>query len=140
MKDLKDYLVNEGITKVKRELIDKILKIIVCSEKFNVSDYGAWGKNIKKEVSDWIDKNNVSNVEFYLDKDTVSQTYGDPKEIESYTDLKINWLNDYSKIMKKAKSVLNLNNDIITRSGDCNNDEWFFTGSDATHYVLIHSI
>ena len=123
------------------EIINEILTIITCSKKFNADDFGSWGKSIKMAVSKWVKENNVNNVEFYLDKDTIAETYGDPEKIESYTTLDIKWLSNYSELQKEANKVLPKNNvHIDTRSETKWNNEWFFTGSDATHYVLVKKI
>ena len=61
-----------------------------------------FAKEIWDLVSNWVNDNNVENVEFTLDKESLSDMVDDWKSIKNITEYKINFVKNYSAIMKAA--------------------------------------
>ena len=135
----------------KSEVINEILKVILHSKE-NVTlesikeDYDEeFAQEIWDYVSNWVNNNNVENVEFTLDKESLMNVWGDWKSIKNITNCKISFEEDYS-------ALCNLANDVFKRESagpgwngyarDDNrwNAEYFFTGSDCTYYVLVKKL
>lgn len=135
----------------KAEVINEILKVILHSEE-NVTL-----ESIKKEydedfaqeiwdyVSNWVNENNVENVEFTLDKESLRDVWGDWESIKNTTNCKISFKKDYSALHNLANKVFKGESagpgwNGYARDDNRWNSEYFFTGSDCTYYVLVKKI
>lgn len=131
--------------KLNNKIANEILKVITNYPEFDPDDFGKWGKEIAKKVNDWVNKNDVNDVEFTVSSEELESLYGDPDSIKEVTDKKINFVKDHSSLQKKMNDVLGKNYDGpgwngMQRYDNRWNDTYFFTGSDATHYVLVQKI
>lgn len=127
----------------RSNIIQEILNVITCSN-FKVSDYGEFGKEIKKTVTSWVTANNVTDVEIFVDNEGLSCTFGDDA-LADVTTLNINYIEDYITMQELADEKLgddcdgpNWNG--YTREDTRWNSEYLFTGSDGTFYTLIKKI
>lgn len=127
----------------QNELIQEILNVITCSN-FKVSDYGQFGREIKKTITSWVTTNNVTDVEYTVEEEGLNGIY-DTNELKSFTAKPIKFINGYCEIMDFADKVF---------KNECNgpgwdgydredtrwNSKYLFTGSDCTFYTLIKKI
>lgn len=127
----------------QKELIQEILNIITCS-KFKASDYGQFGREIKKTITSWVTTNNVTDVEIFVDNEGLNCTFGDDA-LTDVTTLNVNYIEDYITMQELADEKLgddcdgpNWNG--YTREDTRWNSEYLFTGSDGTFYTLIKKI
>jgi len=137
--------ITEQAKKLNNKIANEILKVITNYPEFDPNDFGKWGKEIAKKVNDWVNKNDVNDVEFTVSSEELESLYGDPDSIKEVTDKKINFVKDHSSLQKKMNDVLGKNYDGpgwngMQRYDNRWNDTYFFTGSDATHYVLVQKI
>lgn len=153
MKDILTFI-NEAQSNNK-EIISEILKVILyygedmpkkITRNWIKQNFDAeFAKEIWDLVSNWVNDNNVENVEFTLDKESLSDMVDDWKSIKNITKYKINFVKNYSAIMKAADEAFKGNENGPGWNGhnrDDNrwNDNYLFTGSDGTIYVLVKKI
>jgi len=139
------------INMTKAEVINEILKVILHSEE-NVTlesikeDYDEeFAQEIWDYVSNWVNNNNVENVEFTLDKESLMDVWGDWESIKNITNCKISFEEDYSALRNLANNVFKKESagpgwNGYARDDNRWNDEYFFTGSDCTYYVLVKKL
>lgn len=130
---------------MNKKIANEILKVVTNYSDFNLVDYGEWGNEIIQEVNNWINENDVNDVEFTVSKEELEDVWGNSDSIKEVTDRKINFVKDYCSLQEKMKKVLEKDYngpgwDKVKRSDNRWNDSYFFTGSDCTHYVLVHKI
>ena len=82
-------------------LIQEILNVITCSN-FKVSDYGKFGREIKKTITSWITENNVNDIEIFVDNEMLSCTFGDDA-LADVTTLNINYIEDYMTMAEQVE-------------------------------------
>ena len=128
----------------KKELIQEILNVITCSN-FNASDYDEEFVNeITETVSNWVNNNNVTDVEYIIEQEGVTDMF-DVDELKSYSTKQINFIEGYSEIMSLADNLFvdeyeGPGWDGYARSDTRWNSEYLFTGSDCTFYTIIKKI
>lgn len=129
-------------------LINEILKVITLSNVFNPENYDdEYIEFIINNVTNWVNDNNVENVEFTVSADDCEGLCGDKYIVREYTNFNVNFIScsDDNDIYDEMEKVLSENydgpgRDINNRSDDRWNSDYFFTGSDSTFYVLIKKI
>lgn len=129
----------------KKNLINEILKVITLSVNFDPNDYDDdYMEYIIDNVTHWVEDNNVKNVEFTLSKGECEDVWGDPSIARKCTNLTVNLLPEYDDVQNEMEKVLGTHEgpgwDVEQRTDDRWNSEYFFTGSDCTHYVLVKKI
>ena len=137
----------------KAEVISEILKVVLHAEPgTNVtldwikSEYDEdFAQEIWDYVSNWVNENNVENVEFTLDKESIEDVWNEWESMNDVTSCKINWVKDYEKIQKAADKAFKNNENGpgwngLARDDNRWNENYFFTGSDCTYYVLVKKI
>ena len=137
----------------KAEVINEILKVVLHAKSgTNVtldwikSEYDEdFAQEIWDYVSNWVNENNVENVEFTLDKESIEDVWGEWKSMNDVTSCKINWVKDYDKIQNAADKAFKDNENGpgwngFVRDDNRWNEKYFFTGSDCTYYVLVKKI
>ena len=128
----------------QKELIQEILNVITCSN-FKKEDYFTdFADEIVETVSNWVNDNNVTDVEYTVEKEGVTDMF-DIDELKSYSTKPINFIEGYSEIMDLADKLFENEYDGpgwdgYARSDVRWNSEYLFTGSDCTFYILIKKI
>lgn len=128
------------------KIINDILKVITCSENFDPNDFEDFGKEILNYVSNWVKENKVEKVRYYVNKEELIDFIENDFEdiIKSFTDYQIDIIDDFDKFNQLIDNSLVMGEgpgfDIQTRSEISYTDKFFYTGSDATFYVLIEKI
>lgn len=126
-----------------KDLVNNILCVIMNSKESYGDD---WEDEILHYVKKWVKKNNVKDVEYTVSTEEMIDNYGDDKLIKEIAKDKLNFVEDYTALQDKMQEVIgdscydgpgwDGNNREDTRW----NNDYFFTGSDCTHYVLIKKI
>lgn len=128
----------------KKELIQEILNVITCSN-FKASDYDEeFANEIIETVSNWVNYNNVTDVEYIIEEDGVTDMF-DIDELKSYSTKPIKFIKGYCEIMDLADKLFENEYegpgwDGYARSDTRWNSEYLFTGSDCTFYTIIKKI
>ena len=101
-------------------------------------------KEMHEEIETWINKYNVKEIEYYVNKNELEDICIEPEELTNLTNSKINFL-DYDEFYEMKDKVLSGNIegsgwDGQYRDETSYNKEYFYTGSDGSYYIIVKKL
>ena len=126
-------------------LVNEILSFVfVNNEHTNDFSEFEWYHNFVNQVENWVNTNNVTDIEYTLDVESVNNIFATEFLFE-LTYRPITLVDNYNKLEVLVDNVLQDNKtDVMFNEGlNANvyyNNEYFYFGSSGSFYVLIKSV
>ena len=109
-----------------------------------MNDFGDndWVIELKESIKEWISENDVKNVELYVSDE---ETKGLGVDMSEVTNLKVNYVETYEDLKDIVDNVFAEGYDGpgwdgFERSDTRWNNNFFFTGSDCSFYILTKKV
>lgn len=127
------------------ELINEKLKISSTNKfdkKYIIDDISGFVNGSAAQlVEDWVNSNNVENIEYYMSNEAIEELGFTTDEFEDETIFKINWVDDlYSLMSNYLKKYKGPGFNSAQRSDDRYNYKYLYSGSDTSFYVLVKKL
>lgn len=134
----------------KKQIIREMINVIGGSENLDPVYDGDWIVDLEMQISAWVNKYDVNNIEFILPSTDVEEVLGSTDEIKNLTSAKVTFVEGYSDMIDKKDSIFDEktwtgdgqlpNWDPLSREETGWTDTYFYTGADSMYHVIVKKI
>lgn len=128
-----------------KNLVESILKVTFGTNELYEFEGDEVYEELQDSVKEFVRLSKAKEIEFTISKDLIQEINMEESDFDGLTDAKINFIEaDYSDFIDMAENLIP--NDMgrgyngINRDYISYNENYFFTGSDATFYILAKKI